>query len=188
MSIVLIAIHKKGEEMEEQKPDIETINAVKEQLFTTENSKRINNTMRHKLKTSRERAMQMLKQIAEENISLTETDFAKITELGDFMKNYIKQVGEENAIAHLQTGLNMLTGYRKNALTPELVKLEEDSVFGEKTMHTLLYVLRNYSLDVIKNYIRLGIINNVIEEANKFDDINTDDAISYFDDKLTERN
>lgn len=166
----------------------EKIEQIKEQLFTKTVSERFSNSLRHTAKEAREHGLNILREIAEEDIPLSDSDYAKITELGDFMEKYVQEVGKDYAIAHFQAGLNILTGYRKDSLIPELIKLEEDSVFGEKTMRTLLYVLRHYSIDVIKNYIRLGIMNNVIEKANEFDDINTDEAVEYMDEKLTERN
>lgn len=166
----------------------EKINQVEKQLFDTTSAERFNNTLRYTVQEAREKGLNLLrKYAAEEESPLNNSDYAKITELGDFMEKYVKEVGKEVAIAHLQTGLNLITDYRKDSLIPELVRLEEDSIFGEKTMRKLLYVLRHYSIDIIKHYIRLGILNNIIEQANKFEDLDTDTVVTYMDSKLTER-
>ena len=44
-----------------------------------------------------------------------------------FIREHIKTVGQEQAIKDFQTGLNLLTGYKKETVLEEQIRLEEDS-------------------------------------------------------------
>jgi hypothetical protein len=61
-----------------------------------------------------------------------------------------------------QVGINLLNGYKKDSIINAKIELEEDADFGEKTFLAFLDVLKNYSNDVVKKYIKLGAINNRI--------------------------
>ena len=62
------------------------------------------------------------------------------TELAEFIREHIKSVGQEQAIKDFQTGLNLLTGYKKETVLEEQVRLEEDAdCLG-------LLVVQNFSL------------------------------------------
>ena len=50
------------------------------------------------------------------------------TELAEFIREHIKSVGQEQAVKDFQTGLNLLTGYKKETVLEEQIRLEEDSV------------------------------------------------------------
>ena len=47
--------------------------------------------------------------------------------LAEFIKEHIKSVGQEQAIKDFQTGLNLLTGYKKETVLEEQIQLEEDA-------------------------------------------------------------
>ena len=67
------------------------------------------------------------------------------------------------------------------------IQLEEDSDFGEKTFEALFDVLKNYSIDVIKQYIKLGAANNTIWSTKNNKQIDTDKKISEITQQLNER-
>ena len=49
------------------------------------------------------------------------------TELAEFIREHIKSVGQEQAVKDFQCGLNLLTGYKKETVLEEQIRLEEDS-------------------------------------------------------------
>ncbi len=160
---------------------------VKNKLFSTAApSEKMNDEIRNQVKQYREKGMAMLKQIAEEENPLTEEDYRKICELGDFMLQYVNDFGERRAVLDFQTGLNMLTGYKKNAIVQEQIQLDEDMIFGEKTFRTILYVIKKYPIDVIKSYIKLGAANNIIWDTKNNPDIDTDEAVEVVTEELND--
>ena len=160
---------------------------VKNKLFSTEPpSKKMNDEIRNQVKQYREKGMAILKQIDEEENPLTDEDYRKICELGDFMSQYVKDFGERAAVWDFQTGLNLLTGYKKNSVVPEQIQLDEDMVFGEKTFKTILYVIKKYPIEVIKSYIKLGAVNNFIWGTKNNPDIDTDEAVEFVTKELND--
>jgi len=85
-----------------------------------------------------------------------------LQELANFILNHVITVGNEQAVLDFQVGLNLLNGYKKDSFIDAKIQLEEDSDFGEKTFLALLDVLKNYPVDVVKKFIKLGAINNQI--------------------------
>ena len=66
-------------------------------------------------------------------------------------------------------------------------KLEEDSDFGEKTFAALFNVFKNYPVDVVKRFVKLGAINNKIWHTKNNKSIDTDREVEKVTDKLNER-
>ena len=108
------------------------------------------------------------------------------TELAEFIKEHIKSVGQEQAIKDFQTGLNLLTGYKKETVLEEQVRLEEDAYFGEKTFEMLKSVLEYYPLEIIKKYIQMGASNNAVWETKDDSEIDTNEFVDEVNDNLTE--
>ena len=108
------------------------------------------------------------------------------TELAKFIREHIKSVGQEQAIKDFQTGLNLLTGYKKESVLEEQVRLEEDADFGEKTFAMLQSVLEYYPLKVIKKYIQMGASNNAVWETKDDTEIDTNEFVAEVNDNLTE--
>ncbi len=48
-------------------------------------------------------------------------------ELAEFIREHIKSVGQEQAVKDFQCGLNLLTGYKKETVLEEQIRLEEDA-------------------------------------------------------------
>lgn len=86
-----------------------------------------------------------------------------------------------------QVGLNLLNGYKKDSFIDAKIQIEEDSDFGEKTFLALLDVLKNYPVDVVKKFIKLGAINNEIWNTKNNKNINTDIEVETITQKLDER-
>ncbi len=108
------------------------------------------------------------------------------TELAEFIREHIKSVGQEQAVKDFQTGLNLLTGYKKETALEEQVRLEEDSDFGEKTYAMFQSVLEYYPLEVIKEYIKMGASNNAVWETKDDSQIDTNEFVDVVAENLTE--
>ncbi len=106
--------------------------------------------------------------------------------LAEFIKEHIKSVGQEQAIKDFQTGLNLLTGYKKETVLEEQVRLEEDADFGEKTYAMLQSALEYYPLEVIKKYIQMGASNNAVWETKDDTEIDTNEYVDEVAENLTE--
>ena len=109
------------------------------------------------------------------------------SELAEFIREHIKSVGQEQAVKDFQTGLNLLTGYKKETILEEQIRLEEDADFGEKTYAMLQSALEYYPLEVIKKYIKLGAANNGIWETKQDESFDTDEYVEEVDNTLSER-
>lgn len=108
------------------------------------------------------------------------------TDIIEFIREHILAVGQEQAIKDFQTGLNLLTGYKKESVLEEQVRLEEDADFGEKTFAMLQSVLEYYPLKVIKKYIQIGASNNAVWETKDDSEIDTNEFVAEVNDNLTE--
>ena len=109
------------------------------------------------------------------------------TELAEFIREHIKSVGQEQAVKDFQTGLNLLTGYKKETVLEEQIRLEEDADFGDKTFAMFQSVLEYYPLEVIKKYIKLGAANNGIWETKQDESFDTDEYVEEVNNTLSER-
>lgn len=101
---------------------------------------------------------------------LTNDDYK---EIADFLRKHVESVGREQAMKDMQLAFNLLCNSKKNAILEELKILEEDGDFGKKTFVCLKHVCRHYSIDVIKEYLRLGAMNNAIFETQKDNNVDT---------------
>ena len=108
------------------------------------------------------------------------------TELAEFIREHIKSVGQEQAVKDFQTGLNLLTGYKKETILEEQIRLEEDADFGEKTYAMLQSALEYYPLEVIKEYIKMGASNNAVWETKDDSQIDTNEFVDEVAENLTE--
>ena len=108
------------------------------------------------------------------------------TELAEFIREHIKSVGQEQAVKDFQCGLNLLTGYKKETVLEEQIRLEEDSDFGEKTYAMLQSALEYYPLEVIKEYIKMGASNNAVWETKDDTEIDTNEYVDEVAENLTE--
>ena len=108
------------------------------------------------------------------------------TELAEFIREHIKSVGQEQAVKDFQTGLNLLTGYKKETVLEEQIRLEEDADWGNKTFEMLKSVLEYYPLEVIKEYIKMGASNNAVWETKDDSQIDTNEFVDEVAENLTE--
>ncbi len=107
-------------------------------------------------------------------------------DLAEFLREHILAVGKEQAIKDFQTGLNLLTGYKKETVLEKQVRLEEDADFGEKTFEMFMSVLDYYPLEVIKEYIKTGASNNAVWETKDDTKIDTNEFVEEITNNLTE--
>ncbi|OLA94585.1 MAG: hypothetical protein BHW64_03150 [Candidatus Melainabacteria bacterium LEY3_CP_29_8] len=70
-------------------------------------------------------------------------------------------------------GLNLLNKKRHNSSLVVKNILKEDGVLGSKTCSTLFNVCKNYPLSVVKQYIKRGILNNIIFDTKNNKNINS---------------
>ncbi len=103
-----------------------------------------------------------------------------------FIREHILAVGKEQAIKDFQCGLNLLTGYKKETVLEEQVRLEEDADFGGKTFDMLKSALEYYPLEVIKEYIKTGASNNAVWETKDDTKIDTNEFVEEITNNLTE--
>jgi hypothetical protein len=103
-----------------------------------------------------------------------------------FIRERILAVGKEQAIKDFQCGLNLLTGYKKETVLEEQIRLEEDADFGEKTFAMFQSVLVYYPLEVIKEYIKMGASNNAVWETKDDRQIDTNEFVDEVAENLTE--
>ena len=155
-------------------PDEETLNRTASEKF----NEQLRNEITYK----------QISDIARFNPELAETanEHMIYTELAEFIREHIKSVGQEQAIKDFQCGLNLLTGYKKETVLEEQIRLEEDSDFGEKTFAMLQSALEYYPLEVIKNYIQMGASNNAIWETKDDSEIDTNEFVDEVAENLTE--
>lgn len=116
----------------------------------------------------------MLKQYCSLNCKFKNVDvYSKIIDLMEYFNVHILNVGIDFAIRDLQLGLNLLNKKRQNSLLRVKDFLKEDGVFGFKTYGALFDVCKNYPLNVIKKYIKQGILNNIIFDTKNNKNINS---------------
>ena len=156
-------------------PDEETLNQPASESF----SEQLRNEILYKKAKDMEKIDPELYEAANEHMIYTE--------LAKFIREHIKSVGQEQAIKDFQTGLNLLTGYKKETVLEEQVRLEEDADFGEKTFAMLQSALEYYPLEVIKKYIKLGAANNGIWETKQDESFDTDEYVEEVNNTLSER-
>ena len=150
-----------------------------EEQETKSSSQKFDEILRKKLKT--------LRSFENSNIENETQIDENIQELANFILNHFLTVGKEQAVLDFQVGLNLLNGYKKDSFIDAKIELEEDSDFGEKTFSALLDVLKNYPVDVVKKFIKLGAINNEIWNTKNNKKINTDIEVETLAKKLDER-
>lgn len=170
-----------------QNSNIET---VKEKLFSTKNSsEKMNDGIRRSIDRLIEARFRRIRpsEFEGELQPLSDEDYAKISELSDFIAEHIKEVGKEQTILDFQVGLTLLNGYKKESISEEKVKLEEDSDFGEKTYAAMFKAMEHFSLPVIQKYIKLGAMNNTIWNTKNIQKINTDIEVEELNNKMKER-
>lgn len=109
-------------------------------------------------------------------ITGVDVNFA-ISELENFMKKHIEKVGMEQAMKDFQVGLNLLNKNKKDSIIQTKRQLKEDGDFGKKTLACFCDICKNYTPRVIKKYIRLGAIANVVFNTKNNSRINTDKLV-----------
>ncbi len=171
-----------------QNSNIET---VKEKLFSTKpSSEKMNDEIRSSILRMKEAQMRRLRpsEFEGEAEPISDEDYAKISELSDFIAEHIKEVGKEQTILDFQVGLNLLNDYRKESLVDSKVQIKEDSDFAEKSYSALLNALQHYPIEIIKRYVRLGALNNQIWNTKNLEKIDTDVKVENTANKMIERN
>lgn len=96
----------------------------------------------------------------------------KMEEVINFLAHHAKFVGKEQAIKDLQRGISLLNKNRRKSPIEAKNILKEDGILLNKTYEALCDVCKNYSANVIKKYIKKGVLNNVIFDTknnNKID-------------------
>lgn len=170
-----------------QKTELEHI---KERLFSTKKPAEImNNEIKNSVEKIRQERLGRLKPslFNDRQNNIPDNAYKKICELSDFISPYVKTFGKEQTILDIQTGLNLLNGYRKYSPTEAKSELKEDSEFGEKTLAALVNALKNYPVGVVKRFIKLGAINNKIWSTKNNKLIDTDNEVKNITDTLHER-
>ena len=97
----------------------------------------------------------------------------KINEIKAFLIPHIQLVGQEQAIKDLQRGLSILNKNRKASPIKAKNALKTDGIWGNKTQACLCDICKNYTLKIIKKYIKKGIQNNIIFDTKNNSDIDT---------------
>ena len=163
---------------------------VREKLFSIkDSSQKMNDEIKNSIERIREQQWRRLtpSQFSDESYNLSDEDYKKVADLADFISLYIREAGKEQAILDFQVGLNLLNGYKKDSPIEAKIKLEEDSHFGEKTFSALFNILKNYPVDVVKSFVKLGALNNRIWNTKNNKAIDTDKEVERVTDKLNER-
>lgn len=166
------------------------LETVKEKLFSTKSSsEKMNDVIRNGIWRMKEVQNRRLRpsQFETKAEPISDEDFQKISELADFVAEYIKEVGKEQTILDFQVGLNLLNNYKKESLINAKIQLKEDADFGLKTYSALFDVLLNYPLEIVKHYIKLGAANNAIWATKNNRKIDTDKKVENIILKLDER-
>ncbi len=99
--------------------------------------------------------------------------FEKVDKIAEFIRYHVGSVGKEQAIKDIQFAFNLLCNSKKMAILEELKILKEDGDLGQKTFACLKHVCKHYSTEVIKEYLKLGAMNNAIFETKDDNTINT---------------
>ena len=163
---------------------------VREKLFSAKDpSQKMNYEIKNSAERIKEKVLRRLKPsiFNDKDDTISDENYQKVSELSDFISQYVKEAGKEQAILDFQVGLNLLNGYKKSSPVEAKIKLEEDSDFGEKTFAALFNVFKNYPVDVVKKFVKLGAINNRIWNTKNNKSIDTDSEVEKVTDKLNER-
>ncbi len=163
---------------------------VREKLFSAKDpSQKMNYEIKNSAERIKEKVLRRLKPsiFNDKDDTISDENYQKVSELSDFISQYVKEAGKEQAILDFQVGLNLLNGYKKSSSVEAKIKLEEDSDFGEKTFAALFNVFKNYPVDVVKRFVKLGAINNRIWNTKNNKSIDTDSEVEKVTDKLNER-
>lgn len=163
---------------------------VREKLFSAkDSSQKMNDEIKNSAERIKEKVLRRLKPsiFNDKDDTISDENYQKVSELSDFISQYVKEAGKEQAILDFQAGLNLLNGYKKSSPVEAKIKLEEDSDFGEKTFAALFNVFKNYPVDVVKRFVKLGAINNRIWNTKNNKSIDTDSEVEKVTDKLNER-
>ena len=163
---------------------------VREKLFSAkDSSQKMNDEIKNSAERIKEKVLRRLKPsiFNDKDDTISDENYQKVSELSDFISQYVKEAGKEQAILDFQVGLNLLNGYKKSSSVEAKIKLEEDSDFGEKTFAALFNVFKNYPVDVVKKFVKLGAINNRIWNTKNNKSIDTDSEVEKVTDKLNER-
>lgn len=99
--------------------------------------------------------------------------YSNVIDLMQYFNTHILNVGFNFAIRDLQLGLNLLNKKRHNSSLVVKNILKEDGVLGSKTCSALFNVCKNYPLNVVKRYIKRGILNNIIFDTKNNKNINS---------------
>lgn len=163
---------------------------VREKLFSTKDpSQKMNDEIKNNAERIKQKVLRRLKPsiFNDKDDTISDENYQKVSELSDFISQYVKEAGKKQAILDFQVGLNLLNGYKKSSPVEAKIKLEEDSDFGEKTFAALFNVFKNYPVDVVKRFVKLGAINNRIWNTKNNKSIDTDSEVEKVTDKLNER-
>lgn len=163
---------------------------IRERLFSTKDpSQKMNDEIKNNAERIKQKVLRRLKPsiFNDKDDTISDENYQKVSELSDFISQYVKEAGKEQAILDFQVGLNLLNGYKKSSSVEAKIKLEEDSDFGEKTFAALFNVFKNYPVDVVKKFVKLGAINNRIWNTKNNKSIDTDSEVEKVTDKLNER-
>lgn len=168
----------------------QNIETVKEKLFSTkDSSEKMNDEIRSSILRMKENQLRRLRpsEFEDEIQPISDGDYAKISELSDFIAEHIKEVGKEQTILDIQVGLNLLNDYKKKVLTQSKIQLQEDGDFGIKTYSALFNILDKYPVNLIKRYIKLAALNNQIWNTKNLQKIDTDVKVENTANKMIER-
>lgn len=112
----------------------------------------------------------------------------KIIEILRFLKPHIDIVGARQAVVDLQRGVSLLNKNRRKSPVKAKNALKQDGLLGEMTYNSLVDVCRNYSLNVIKKYIKTGIQNNIIFDTKNDSKIDTKKLLMRVSENLRGKN
>lgn len=163
---------------------------IRERLFSRKDpSQKMNDEIKNNAERIKQKVLRRLKPsiFNDKDDTISDENYQKVSELSDFISQYVKEAGKKQAILDFQVGLNLLNGYKKSSSVEAKIKLEEDSDFGEKTFAALFNVFKNYPVDVVKRFVKLGAINNRIWNTKNNKSIDTDSEVEKVTDKLNER-
>lgn len=166
------------------------LETVRQKLFSSKSaSEQMNDEIRMSVNRIREEQLKRLKPslFKEQEDFLSDEDYQKVSELADFMREYVKIAGKEQAVLDMQVGINLLNNYRKESFVESKIQLKEDSDYGEKTFKAMFNVLKNYPLDVVKRFVKLGAINNHIWRTKNNIKVDTDGVVEAVSIALDER-
>ena len=83
-------------------------------------------------------------------------------EIENIFLNESNKNKRKTLIKNLQVAINILNKNRRKSPIKSKELITEDGIYGAKTKIALDEICKNYSLDIIKKYIKKGEINNII--------------------------